>query len=225
MEATADLVQYLSGFVTEERLSRFDAVLSRRTRYITVVLEDIYQQHNSSAVLRTCDCFGIQDVHVVEKRNRFNVNDEIALGASKWLSLHIYGQPQDQMYGAIATLKQQGYRVVATVPDPRAVPLEKFDLNKGKIALLFGTELTGLSREAIEQADEFLVIPMAGFTESFNISVSAGIILHHLSHVLRHSELAWQLKREEKNQLKLEWLRNTIRNPGLIESRFLSEKK
>lgn len=225
MEATADLVQYLSGFVTEERLSRFDAVLSRRTRYITVVLEDIYQQHNASAVLRTCDCFGIQDVHIVEKRNRFNVNDEIALGASKWLSLHVYGQPEDQMYGAIASLKQQGYRVVATVPDHRAVTLEKFDLKKGKFALLFGTELTGLSPEAIEQADEFLVIPMAGFTESFNISVSAGIILHYLCHVLRQSELPWRLESDEKNQLQLEWLRNTIRNPELIESRFFAGKK
>ncbi len=225
MEATTDLVQYLSGFVTGERLSRFDEVLSRRTRYITVVLEDIYQQHNASAVLRTCDCFGIQDVHVVEQRNVFNVNDEIALGASKWLNLHVYGKAEGQTHGAIALLKKQGYRVVATVPDKDAVPLEAFDLKKGKIALLFGTELTGLSSDAIEQADEYMVIPMAGFTESFNISVSAGIILHHLGHALSQSDLPWQLNSKEKNELKLAWLRNTIRNPEQIESHFLAGKK
>lgn len=218
------LIQYLSEFATSERLKRFNEVLANRTRYITVVLEELYQEHNASAVLRTCDCFGIQDVHVIEGKNSFNVNDSIAMGASKWLSICKYKTSEVMLTETILELKQKNYRIVATVPDSAAVPLDKFDLQKGKVALLFGTELNGLSEESKSNADEFLYIPMAGFTESFNISVSAGIILHFLTQQLHKSQLAWKLNEDEKDELILNWLRESVKSSDQLEAEYLKRE-
>ncbi len=218
------LIEYLSGFATVERMNRFKEVLVNRTRYITVVLEELYQEQNASAVLRTCDCFGIQDVHVIEGKNRFNVNDSIAMGASKWLSLHKYKMNEFKLKDCISHLKENKYRIVATIPDPNAIPLDKFDLSKGRTALLFGTELNGLSEESKSYADEFLYIPMAGFTESFNISVSAGIILSHLSHQLYNSKLNWKLDENEMDELILNWLRQSVKSAELLEARYYMKK-
>lgn len=216
-----ELLDYLSGFITKERLALFDKVLEKRTRYITVVLEDIYQSQNASAVLRTCDCFGIQDVHIIENRNQFNVNTEVSLGSSKWLSLHKYNQEKSNSLDAIKKLKKKGYRIVATTPHTNDQELPEYDIQKGKTALVFGSELPGISDTIMNEADEFLKIPMHGFTESFNISVSAAIILHHLSEKLRLQDVQkWQLSPIEKLELKLQWIRNTIKKSELLEERF-----
>jgi tRNA (guanosine-2'-O-)-methyltransferase len=218
------LIKYLSEFATGDRLKRFYEVLANRTRYITVVLEELYQQHNASAVLRTCDCFGIQDVHIIEGKNKFNVNDSIALGASKWLSIYKYKMSEVSLANTISGLKAKEYRIVATVPDSGALCLDQFDLNKGKIALLFGSELNGLSEEIKGLAEEFLYIPMTGFTESFNISVSAGIILHLLTQQLNKSKIAWNLGEDEKDELILNWLRESVKSSELLEAEYLLKK-
>jgi tRNA (guanosine-2'-O-)-methyltransferase len=214
------LIQYLSQFATKERIERFNEVLVNRTRYITVVLEELYQEQNASAVLRTCDCFGIQDVHVIEGKNKFNVNDSIAMGASKWLSVHKSNLTDLKLKHSIEQLKTMDYRIVATVPDPKALPLGKFDLTKGKTALLFGTELDGLSDECMSYAEEFLYIPMSGFTESFNISVSAGIILHELTRQLHNSKISWHLNEDEKDELILNWLRESVKSSEQLEAEY-----
>ncbi|AHW58657.1 tRNA (guanosine-2'-O-)-methyltransferase [Draconibacterium orientale] len=220
------LINYLSGYLTPQRLELYDKVLNRRTRHLTVVLEDIYQKQNASAVLRTCDCFGIQDVHIIEDRNEFQVNREIAMGASKWLSLHKYNNKENNALDAIQTLKKQGYRIVATTPHNNDLGLQDFDIAKGKTALVFGSELPGITETIMQEADEFLKIPMYGFTESFNISVSAAIILHHLTMKMRDSkDLHWQLSNDEKDELKMEWIRKTIKRSELIEKRFWEENK
>jgi len=213
------LIKYLSDFVTKNRLETFHNIIDNRTRYITIVLEDIFQSHNASAVLRTCDCFGIQDVHVIENRNIFNPNPEIALGSSKWLSIHSSKKTTDSIKG----LKEKGYRIVATVPQKEAVFLNDFDLNKGKTALLFGTELTGLTQDAISMADEFIKIPMYGFTESFNVSVSVSIILSNLVERLKSTKIKWHLNHDEKNDILLEWLKESIQSSDKIIERFLSQ--
>ncbi|MCK4543523.1 MAG: TrmH family RNA methyltransferase, partial [Spirochaetales bacterium] len=115
-EIQRDLINYLIGFITPERHARMQAVLAKRTRYLTVVLEDLYQAHNASAVLRSCDGFGVQDVHIVEGRNSFRVNEEIALGTAQWLTLHRYKGRQNNSREAVKTLRKQGYRIVATSP-------------------------------------------------------------------------------------------------------------
>ncbi len=220
------LIDYLSNCITPERNSLFEKVLEQRTSYITVVLEDIFQPQNASAVLRTCDCFGIQNVHVIENRNTFNVDTEVAMGASKWLSIHKYNQAENNSLQAIRYLKSNGYRIVATTPHKNDLLLPDFDLTKGKTALVFGSELPGISEAVQEEADEFLKIPMAGFTESFNISVSAAVILFHLTEKLKNQpEIQWQLSSEEKDEVKLHWLRNTLKRSPLLEKRFWEEVK
>ncbi len=219
------LLEHLSAFITSERKNLFNKIAENRTNYITVALEDIFQPQNSSAVLRTCDCFGIQDVHIIENRNEFQVDTEVSLGSSKWLTLNKHNSLENNSLLAIGSLKRQGYRIVATSPHANDVDLPDFDIAKGKFALVFGSELPGISEIINNEADEFLKIPMFGFTESFNISVSAAIILHHLTNKMRHmEEVKWQLTEEEKVELKIQWIRNTLKKSDLIEERFWAEQ-
>ncbi|SHE77140.1 tRNA (guanosine-2'-O-)-methyltransferase [Mariniphaga anaerophila] len=220
-----ELIQYLSEFITPERLTLFEKTLEQRTSYLTVVLEDIFQPQNASAVLRTCDCFGIQNVHIIENRNEFTVDTEVAMGASKWLSLHKYNRKTQNSLDAIKKLKKEGYRIVATSPHLNDHLLPDFDLTTGKAAIVFGSELPGISEAILNEADEFLKIPMYGFTESFNISVSAAIVLYQLSQKLReHPSINWKLSEQEQDEIKTAWLRSTIKKSSLLEKRFLKER-
>jgi tRNA (guanosine-2'-O-)-methyltransferase len=223
-EIQRDLINYLIGFITPERHARMQAVLAKRTRYLTVVLEDLYQAHNASAVLRSCDGFGVQDVHIVEGRNSFRVNEEIALGTAQWLTLHRYKGRQNNSREAVKTLRKQGYRIVATSPRRNDVDLQDFDLSVGKIALFFGTEKEGLSNFLLEEADEYLKIPMDGFVESFNISVSAAIILHHLTLRLRSSEINWRLPKKDTDELLFKWLCSSLKRSEDLIERFFETK-
>jgi tRNA (guanosine-2'-O-)-methyltransferase len=192
------LIDFLSGFVTLERLSLFNKIISFRTNYITVVLEDIYQTQNASAVLRTSDCFGIQNVHVIENSNVFHVNPDVVRGASNWVTVNRYNRNEHNTTEALRKLKQEGYRIIATSPHEHDVNLENFDLEKGKAAFVFGTERPGLTDFVKNEANEFMKIPMVGFTESLNVSVSVAITLHYLTQKLRnHSEIEWHLTEEE----------------------------
>ncbi|MFZ5431732.1 MAG: TrmH family RNA methyltransferase [Bacteroidota bacterium] len=219
----AELNRYLFRFVGEDRLRLFNQVLENRTRYITVVLEDIYQTQNASAVLRTCECFGLQDIHIIENYNPFKVNARVTHGSSKWINLYRYNAEQDNTRDALIKLKMRGYRIVATLPDPEAVPLDEFDLNAGKTALVFGSEKPGISSQVESLADEFVTIPMVGFTESLNISVSAATILYQLTRKLRNSALDWKLSAQERDEIMLKWLRGQIKRCDLIEKRYLQE--
>ncbi len=219
------VIDYLSQFITAKRLGQFHAVLSQRTRYLTVALENIYQPHNASAVLRTCDCFGVQDVHVIENTNEYQVNPDVSLGSSKWLELTRYNRHENNTKAAIGALREKGYRIVATTPGEKAKKLEELDIHTGKMALFFGTELTGLSDMVMDEAEESVKIPMMGFTESFNISVSVAIILHFLSYTLRKSDISWKLSDIEKDEILYSWLKKSIKKSGLLVEKFLSENK
>ncbi len=214
------LASYLQQFVTERRLQQIVQVLNNRTRYITVVLEDIYQTHNASAVLRSCECFGVQDVHIIENRNQYRVNPDVALGSSKWLTIHKYNLTDQNTASAINDIRSRGYSIVAATPDITACPIEEFDITTGKVALLFGTEMEGLSAEAIRLSDTAVKIPIYGFTKSFNISVAAAVILHQFIYKLRNTDLPWQLSEEEKLDLKIKWLKNSFRHADAFESFF-----
>ncbi len=223
-ESEIKLLEHLSTYLTPNRIQLYDQVLNMRTRYITVVLEDTDKAQNASAVLRTCDCFGIQDIHVIENQTIFSVNRDIAMGSSKWLNLNKYNSSLNNTLEVIQNLKAQDYRIVATSPHINDKDLEDFDLTKGKVALFFGSEKPGISETVRKEADEFIKIPMHGFTESFNISVSAAIILHHLSGKMRQDPVInWQLTDEEKGTIKLNWIRRSIKRCDLIEKRFLKE--
>jgi tRNA (guanosine-2'-O-)-methyltransferase len=215
----ANLVKYLSGFVNEQKLAKFNRILQFRTRYINIVCEDIYQGHNANAIMRTCDCFGIQDMHIIEKRNTFEINSEIALGASNWVSIYRYNSLDNEFI--YNNLRSQGYRILATTPHRSSIRLKDIDLNEGPVSIVFGTEREGLSSSAIEKADDFLCIDMVGFTESLNVSVSAGIILHYLRDSLSQSGINWHLADNEKELIKLDWLRKAIKRSDLLEAEFL----
>lgn len=216
------LLAHLMGFITKDRQQKFNHIVKFRTRYITVVVEDLFQPHNASAVLRSCDCFGIQDVHIIENRNKFEINSEIALGSSKWLTIKTHKQEVENTGRTIKYLKEQGYRVVATTPHQDEVLLPQSPINH-KVALLFGTEKEGLSQEALMGADIYMKIPMFGFTESFNISVSAAIILNHLTQKLHASDVDWQLSNEEETDVLLQWARNSINRSEIIERNFIEK--
>lgn len=219
---TTELCTHLQEFVTPARLSRIKEVLANRTRYLTVVLEDIYQPHNASAVLRTCDATGVQDVHIIENRNSHTLSPGVELGTSQWLTRHRYRESADNTAAAVQQLRQRGYRIVATTPHRDDVTPEHFNLEKGPAALLFGTEISGLSETALELADEYIRIPMYGFVESYNISVSAAIILTRLVERLRCSDLDYLLSEHERRSLLLQYLRNSIKHVDKLEERFFS---
>jgi tRNA (guanosine-2'-O-)-methyltransferase len=221
-EKSAEFLEFLKQFLTEERWEKFNEVIAWRTRFITIVLEDIYQSQNASAVLRTCDLTGIQDLHVIENVNPYDINPDVTLGSNKWINLFRYNKQQDNTLETFDILRNRGYKIVATSPHKSQHLLETLPLDK-PIALVLGNELTGLSDTALNQADAFVRIPMHGFTESFNISVSAALLLYNLTNRLRQSNADWQLSPEEKTDIMIEWCMRTLPKSELIAERFFSE--
>jgi tRNA (guanosine-2'-O-)-methyltransferase len=213
-------IALLRPYVTDNKMQVFEACLAQRTRYITVVLEDIYQPQNASAVLRSCDCFGIQDVHVIENDHAYDINPKVVHGASKWMHIHKYFEEDFNTERCLRGLKERGYQLVATSPRADSIPIHDFPLDR-PIALMMGTEKRGLSDFAFDMADALVTIPMVGFTESLNISVSAAICLQNLTHRMRQSDFQWQLSDDEREDLQLEWMRKVVKDAERIERRFI----
>lgn len=210
------ITSFLSGLVTERRLGRIEEILAQRTRYMTVVLEDIYQSQNASAVLRTCECFGVQDVHIIENFNSFSINPMVLKGSDQWLSIRRNQPSGNASVEALRRLKSEGYRIIATSLQDESVALSDFDVERGKFAVVFGNEHQGVSDDVMSEADECLKIAMCGFTQSLNISVSAGITIAHLTAIIRNSAIEWRLTPSEKDILRLEWLKNSVKNPEML---------
>lgn len=218
-----ELTEYLQQFATEERIEAFNRVIANRTRHITVALENIYQPHNASAVMRSCDCFGVQDVHVIENSNNYKINPGVALGSTKWIDITKYNKEEENTTTCVQSLKAAGYTIVATTPHTNDIDLDELPIDK-PVALFFGTEKTGLTQNMLDQADVYMKIPMFGFTESFNISVCAALTLQHLTNKLHKSEIDWKLNEEEQLDLYLKWLKTSIKRSDVLESEFLNRK-
>ncbi len=215
MQFDHDLLHYLEGFISEERKERFLEVLAKRTRFLTVAIEDVYQLHNTSAVIRSCDAFGVQDVHVVENRFGKRLDKNIAMGAEQWVDVHRY-QTTTQCMEA---LKEKGYQIIATTPHNDSNLLADAKITS-KTALFFGTEKEGLSQAVLEQADGFLKVPMVGFSESLNISVSAALIIQQLGDTLRKSNLPWHLTAMEILEKQLDWTKKSIKDIDGVLTRY-----
>ena len=197
-------------------------VMASRTSYLQVVLEDIYQPHNASAVMRSCECFGIQNLHVIENRYSYTLNREVAMGSSKWITLHRYQQEgADNTAICLESLKKQGFQIAATSLDASSVPLGQLPMDR-KTTLWFGTEEEGLSQTVLEQADVHVHIPMYGFTQSFNISVSAALCLYQLRQRME-AQGGWELDESGKREVYRLWLRNSIKNAEILEKTFLRQ--
>ncbi len=220
------LIDYLSEFLTQKRYALLNRILELRTNYLTIVLEDLYQTQNTSAAIRSADCFGIQNVHVIENKNIFHVNPNVVRGATNWVTVNRYDNKETNTHRVFQKLRDDGYRIVAATPHNHDVPLGDFDLEKGKAAIVFGCERPGLTSFALENADEYMKIPMVGFTESLNVSASVAIVLHHLTYELRKkNNINWQLTEIEKQKVLLDWLRISIKRVDLIEQKFYELNK
>lgn len=212
------LTEYLQQFLTPERRARFDEVLRWRTNWVQVVLVDLYQQHNASAVLRSCDAMGVQKVHVVETYNQFKSSREVALGSEQWLTLKQYNGP-GAIHECISSLKSDGIRVAATVLNAESRPIQELPLDR-PVAILFGNEREGLPQDVVDAADDLVHFPMFGFVESYNVSVAAALCLHSLTQRVHAMEGPWHLPEEEHSELLLDWARKSIKKIVQVERQF-----
>ena len=218
---THNLVKYLKRFAADERRQLFETKIQERTQHLSIVLENIFQGRNISASIRSADCFGVQDVHVIENDNIFNDDSEVSMGAEKWITIKRYNQKKYNSIEAIKDLKSKGYQIIATTPHNTDCNLYDLDITQKKIALFFGSEVKGCSKETLTLADKKMKIPMYGFTESYNISVAVSLCLQHLTYKMRQSNLKWRLPIEEQDKTMLQWLRNSIKAAAEIEKEYL----
>jgi len=216
------LVNHFAEFISEHKKEFVERVLRERTRHITVVLEDIFQSHNASASVRTCECMGVQNVHIIENTTTYEVNKYVLKGSYKWETLLRYNQEDvNNTQVCFDTLRASGYRIYATDPSPNNKSIHDINISQSRIALVFGNELRGLSAFALEQADEKVSIPMYGFTESMNISVSVAVCLATLIPKLKVHPEQFGLSNEEKEELRLNWYRKMVKRPEIMERLFL----
>ena len=217
-------LEFLQNFMTEGRIETFKKVLENRTKHFTVVVEDVYQSHNASAIIRTCDIFGIQELYSTQRLHQFNVSSLVAKGADRWVDVHKFKKPDsDNTQDAMDAMREKGYQIIATSPHYGSITPTDFDITKPS-ALFFGAEKEGLSKNIIDQADGYIKIPMYGFTESLNISVSAAIILQTLSQKLRDSDIDWHLSEEEKIDLEFKWAKKSVKNSEMLLEKFKTMK-
>jgi len=220
---TKKLIAYLEGFVTEERKVTFKKVLKDRTRHFTVILEDLFQKHNTSAITRSCDVFGIQDLHIIENKYVTYVSNQVGKGSQKWTTFHHYNEQLDNTQACIDAVKAKGYQIIATTPHESSKFVADFDVTK-KSAFVFGVEKEGVSEMMLEQADGHLKVPMYGFTESLNVSVAAAIVLQDVATRVRKTDVKWELGPEDSNEVYLGWLKNSIKSIDKIMERYDDKK-
>lgn len=218
------LLEFLKRHMTDKRSERFEQVLQYRTRHFTIALEDLYQERNANAVVRTADCFGIQDVHIIENYHEYKISSGISKGAEKWINIHLYDQSEINTQTCIDQLKKNGYRIIATSPHREDTLAENYDI-RIKTAFFLGGEKEGLSETVLTAADGFVKLPMFGFTESFNISVAAALLLENITRRLHRSNIPWQLSEAEKLDLRLDWTIKTIASAEKLIEKFITSHK
>jgi tRNA (guanosine-2'-O-)-methyltransferase len=186
---------------TEERLAKMRGIAASRTRHYTFVLEDFNDPHNISAVMRTCECFGIQDVHVIEEVRKFRASYSILRGAGKWLTLHRWSTRGE----CLDYLRKEGYRI-AVASSKGEKSFHQSDMTP-KTAIYMGTEFFGPSGHILENSDLVFRIPQHGFTESLNVSVCAGMLVFHLDrHIEIHGRENFAISSAEQEKLVSIWV-------------------
>ena len=215
LDELRERIDYLASFLLESRIETLTRALDMRTEYITVMTENMFHAQNASAIVRHCEAFGVQNIHTVEELCPFLPTLNIALGTDKWIDINRHATTAD----AVKSLREQGYRIIATTPHHKSCTPETFDVKKGKFALVFGTEKTGVSKEIMEEADEFLQIPMCGMVESLNVSACAAIIVYMLSERMRREVSGWQLSEEEHTRLLYRWMVDSVRDAEALLER------
>lgn len=213
----AERIETLAGFMTPERVATLSRTVGMRTRYMTVLAENMFHGQNAAALIRHCEAFGVQRMHTVEALCPFEPNPDIARGTDRWVDVVKHPSTAD----ALAALKGAGYRIVATTPHRGDLTPETFDVAQGPFALVFGTEHAGISDEVIAAADEFLRIPMCGMVESLNVSASAAILIYMLSERMRLTVPAWRLTPQERTDLLFRWMCASVKDaPEILNRKF-----
>ncbi|MEO1924442.1 MAG: RNA methyltransferase [Gammaproteobacteria bacterium] len=222
-EQRSNIISRLSKIINDDRIARLNKVIEQRSRYLTVVLDDIYIPQNASAVIRTSECIGLQYVHIIEERNKHKTNRDVVKGSAKWINLNRYENETGRIE-CIEKLKQQDYKVAAMTLNEKSIPLEELPVNE-KLALCFGCEETGLNKEIEDNADYQVQIPITGFTQSYNISVSAGISIYYLMNKIKDTKQNWQLNKEEKEKLLIDWLSKSTPTGSALLDRYKEESE
>ena len=220
LEELQERIEYLSSFLLESRIDTLTRALDMRTEYITVMTENMFHAQNASAIVRHCEAFGVQNIHTVEELCPFLPTLNIALGTERWIDINRHATTAD----AVKALREQGYRIIATTPHHRSCTPETFDVKKGKFALVFGTEKTGVSEDILKEADEYLQIPMCGMVDSLNVSASAAILIYMLSQRMRLECDDWHLSDEKRTRTLYEWYRYAVRDSEALLERKYSTK-
>ena len=203
------LYRFLSNHLSEHKRNLFDTIANDRTKHVCLVLEDLYQIQNISALFRSAESWGIQDVHVIENNNSFALHKRIAKGAGDWLSVIRYNNSPNNSEQCFNSLRKKGYQIAVTALTDDAVSLDEIDLSK-PTAMVLGTELTGASDYAISVADVKFKIPLYGFTESLNVAAAGAVIMRYSAEKIRSQNINWQLNEEELIDLKTTWAKKTI---------------
>ncbi|CAM2065391.1 tRNA (guanosine(18)-2'-O)-methyltransferase [Sulfidibacter corallicola] len=222
-ESTAlkrELCEYLAGFVSENKRTLFDEALTWRTRHVAVVLEDIADSRDASAVIRSCECYGVQDFYVIARRRSFQVRLGVAMGAAKWIDLHHLGRREE---ASLDSLRDAGYRIAALSTRPDAMPLAQVPIAE-PLAFVFGTEDLGLGEETHAVADYHVRVPSHGAGAKYNLSVCAGLVLYDVTRRLRASSHDWRLSEDARLDLLLEWYAKIPKSRESLVRRFLQER-
>ncbi len=169
-----EIVSFLGPLLTDERRAKLEEVVAKRTFDFVPVFENPYDLGNVSAVMRSCEAFGFLEFDlVIPPGSRFKAANRVARGADKWLDVQVFRSATD----CARNLRHRGFQILATHLNANASPLESVDFKK-PTAIILGNEKDGVSREMLEQADGAVMIPMQGFTQSFNISVAAALVFY-----------------------------------------------
>lgn len=212
----------LSQHASERRCQRIETVLARRLESVVCVVEDLYDPHNGAAAVRTCEALGVGDFHWVDKTGKVPINKDVTIGCDKWVEHHQWQTTQEAHRG----LKERGFLSVATVAEG-GIPLDEVPTDQ-PLAIWFGNEKDGLSTGAIEAADIRCTIPLFGFTQSFNLSVSVGICMSHLTTRRReflHQEglgIEGDWSDEKKETMRARWLLLSVKAAQQIVQRELT---
>ena len=212
VEQCAERIAYLAEFILPERFATLERAVGQRTNYMTLLAENMFHPQNASALVRHCEAFGVQNFHTVETLCRFNPNLNIVRGTDKWVDIHRHASTAD----ALRALRADGYRIVATSPHRESCTPETFDVQRGKFAIVMGTEKTGISDEVFAEADEFLKNPMCGMVESLNVSACAAIIVYMLSERMRREVEEWRLSDDERTRLLYRWMADSVRDADAL---------
>ena len=219
-ELTHFLTKKFGEFLSDERKEFIESVLENRTEFIRVVLEDIRDPHNANAIIRSGECLGIQHYHIIENENAFKLGRGVSRGAVKWVDVHQYPESKTPTADVLGDLKSRGYKIVVTSPNKEALAAEDLSLEQ-PIALVMGNERDGISKEAAALADEFVRLPMYGFTESYNVSVASGITFYSLISKMRLYATNWQLSESTKSDYRLRWYKKCMARPDDYEKFFV----